>query len=202
MERRGAPARPDARGAILPILLIVVLAYFDWLTHRNLAVVVIGGALAVGIVLLRSMIAARLLQIPAIAQIPGPVRTIALATIPLLYFVIRGQGTSGAGAMVLVVTLAVVAGTQLFGAALDRGLAGFYAARNRILPHWLRMVLVPLFAIFVTFLLIHGSLGDIPAMFGGTTNSPATPVERQGQMLLGVLLSAIAAILLLREAPE
>ena len=193
---------PDLRGALLPIIFIVVLGYVDWLAHRNIPVVVIGGVVAIGLALFRSQISSRLLRIPAIARIPEPVRTIGLAAIPLLYFSLRGRGTSGAGGLVLVVGLAVVVAIQLFGPALDRSLARFYEARNRVLPRWLRMLLVPLVAIVVTFLLIHGSLGDLPAMFGGTTRAPASPAGRQGLFLVGVLLSAAAGILLLREAPE
>lgn len=198
----GRSAGSGAAGAVLPVIIIVVLGYLDWLTHRNVPVVLVGGAIAIGIALFRSRISARLLQVPAIARTPGPVRTIAVAAIPLLYFAFRGEGTSGAGALVLVVTLVVVGATQLLGPSLDRSLIGFYAARDRLLPGWLRATLVPLFAIFVTFLLVHGSLADVPALFGGTTGSPASPAGREGRLVVGILLSAAAGILLLREARE
>ena len=186
-------------GSLIGVLFVALFAYLDWLTHRSLPVAVGGAAVAMTLILARGWIGRRLLQVPAVAQLPPVARRLLLALVPLLYFMVRGAGTSGAGALVLILSMLVAGGLALAAPSLDGTLRGFYAARNRALPAWLRAVLVPVGAILISFLVVHGSLLDLPALFGGQTNSPASPAGREGRFALAIILSGVLGMLLLRE---
>ena len=70
-------------------------------------------------------------------------RQMLVSLTPLLYFLVRGQGTSGAGVVVVLAGAVVASGVIFLGPAIDAHLKGFYAVRNRVLTRGLRMVLAP-----------------------------------------------------------
>lgn len=178
--------------------VVGVFCYLDWLTHRELVTTLILGGGAAAAILFRDAIVERAKLGPYLAQIPVSVRPLVSAVPGVVYFMIRGQGTSGAGGTVLIAILLSVGIVVLFGRAIDTKLAGFYAARNRILPLALRMALALVLPILAAFLVIHGSLADLPALFGGTTKHPMSPSGREGPFFLGTVVSSALAFLMLR----
>jgi hypothetical protein len=193
---------PQLDASTLFVLAFVALfAYLDWITHRSLAETLILAGLAGGAWVYRRAIVERLGFQELVAGMSRGVRTVLAALPGVVYFMARGQGTSGAGGIVLVAMLGVIAAGAMWGPGVDLKLAAFYTARNRVLPRALRMLLALVAPVLVAFFVIHGSLADLPALFGGTTNHPATPVGRDGRFLFGTVLSAGVTWLLLREAP-
>jgi hypothetical protein len=183
----------------LPLFFIGALSYMDWLTHREIWFVLVVGGGGAAAILLWPLIKARLGLEPTLAQIPAWARPF-LAVAPfVLYFVIRGQGRSNAGVLVALLSTAIVATTAFFGPAIDRRLAGFYAARNRILPRWLRLVLALSAPLVIALLVVHGSLFALPLLFGGTTDSPSYANGKAVPFALSTILSAGIVFLLLRE---
>jgi hypothetical protein len=182
-----------------PLVLFGLIAYLDFLTHRSWAFILVGGGLALGAILFRGEIAKRVGLGQLLALVPAWLRPVLAAVPAVLWFVIRGQGTSGAGLSVTVTTLALVLGIGVLGPSLDRALGGFYRGRDRMLPRRLRMLLAAVLPIVVGFGVIHGSLKAIPVLFGGTTSSPAGAADRPGMYVVGTLLSGVLAFLLMRE---
>ena len=194
------PSRLTAK-ATFGLAAIALLGYFDWITHREAATAIVLVAIAGGLVMFRDEALERSGLAPMFRDLPSVIRPVLAAVPALAYFLVRGQGTSGAGGMVLL-SMAITVGTvALSGPAIDAKLAPFYLARNRVLPLPLRMTLALVMPVLVAFVVIHGSLADVSALFGGTTNHPMSPTGREGRFLFGTLLSAAAAFLLVREAP-
>lgn len=193
-------ARPVLNASTwLALGFIAVFGYFDWIMHRSLVTtIVLCGCVAAVIVYRKAIIAALNLD-ETLAGIPAWLRPILAALPGLIYFLVRGQGTSGSGGIVFLSLALVIAANAFLGPTLDRSLTTFYRGRNRVLPRPVRVVLAIVLPVLVAFLVIHGSLSDLPAMFGGTTRHPKTPVGQEGAFLLGTLLSAAVAWLLLRE---
>lgn len=187
------------RSTILALAFVAVFAYFDWIMHREvpatIVLALVAGALIVYGHALVDMFGLR----DAVDAIPQRVKPVLAATPALVYFLARGQGTSDSSSVVFVCMLLVVGVSVVFGPAMDRKLAGFYRSRNRVLPQVVRVLLAVVLPVLISFLVIHGSLSDVPALFGGTTKHPQTPVGREGSFFLGTALSAAVAWLLLRE---
>jgi hypothetical protein len=183
-----------------PLVLLGIMGYFDYLAYGNIVAVVLIGGISLGVILFRKEIAAKLNLGQALQGVPRWARQMFVAVPAMLWFVIRGQGTSGAGIAVMLLTLAIVAAIGMFGPAIDAKLSGFYAGRNRVLPKPVRMVLAIVLPILVGFWVVHGTLKGLPVLFFGTTSSPAYASDRLGLFLLSTFLSAAIAFLLLREA--
>jgi hypothetical protein len=203
------------RGTLLFVAYIVFFAWLDWILHRSVVfIVVVGGGLIVA-ALQRSRIAARLSQaadgsvvdrirplVDGWKRLPEQIQRLLISLTPLLYFITRGQGTSGAGAAVVLAGALVAAVAIFLGRPLDDRLAGFYAARDRRLPHAARLALAPVLGVLIAFLVVHGSLRDLPALFGGTTTSPQSPVGMTGRFFVATLLAGACTLLLVRERGE
>lgn len=183
------------------LVVVAIFAYLDWVTHREVVVAVVLGAAAAAAILFHREIVQKLQLGPQLAQIPTQVRTILAAVPGVVYFLARGQGTSGAGGVVLVAILLLVGTVALFGKVIDEKLRDLYATRNRVLPLPVRMALAIVLPILAAFLIIHGNLADLPALFGGTTKHPMSPAGREGFFFLGTVVSAALAFLMLRDAP-
>ncbi|HCT79336.1 MAG TPA: hypothetical protein DGT23_22800 [Micromonosporaceae bacterium] len=191
---------------------LLLFAWLDWITHRSVIfILIVGVGLFLGAVF-RARIAAAIRSfgrrdtsgvfsgvLTFWDGLPWQVQRILVALTPLIYFVFRGQGTSGAGFVVVVATLVVVLAIVLFGARLDKVLDPLYAARDGLLPRWLRVVLAPVLAVLIAFVVVHGSLLDLPALFGGTTHSPQSPVGLEARFLFATLLAGACTVLLVRE---
>jgi hypothetical protein len=191
------------------IAYVVFFAWLDWIMHRSIVFIIVVGGGLIAAALYRSRIGQAIMS----AEWPRPlvegwqrisprVRHLLVSLTPLLYFLIRGQGTSNAGIVVVIASLIVAAVVIFLGPAIDPALKGFYAARNRLLARGLRMVLAPVLGIVIAFVVVHGSLGDLPALFGGQTTSPQSPVDLTGQIFLATLLAGACTVLLLREGGE
>lgn len=203
---QAAPAPPPPslphrlRRLWFPLIFVALFAWIDWITHRSiLFLLLVGGGVAI-VILYREQIARKLQLHDLLRQLPTQARPFLVAAPPLLYFMVRGQGTSDAGIQVVLVSLAMVAAVTFLGPQIDQRLAGFYAWRNRFLPQLPRAILALVAAVLVAFLVVHGTLADLPALFGAPTRSPASPTDRTGRLLLSIVLAASIAFLLLREA--
>jgi hypothetical protein len=197
------------RGIWIFAAYVVFFAWLDWIIHRSLVFVIVVGGGLIAAALYKSRIAKAIMSaewprpiVDAWEKAPPRVRQLLVSLTPLLYFLFRGQGTSDAGILVVIAGLIVAGGVIFLGQAIDSRLKGFYAARNRLLARGLRMVLAPVLGILIAFLVVHGSLGDLPALFGGETASPQSPVDLTGQIFLATLLAGACTVLLLREGGE
>jgi hypothetical protein len=184
------------------IASVALLAYLDWITHRELASIILIGGIAGALILFWDRIVEAANLRSTIDQIPAMIRPVIAAVPPVVYFLARGQGTSGAGGIVLVAILLVVGATVVLGPTIDQRLSGFYSARNRLLPLPVRLGLALALPTVIAFMVVHGNLADLPAMFGGTTKTPAVPAGRSGLFFLGTLLAAATGFLLVRDVPR
>ena len=201
MSASPATSAPRVNATVIFALAsIALLAYTDWVTHREMAVAILLGVVAAGIVLFRDEIVQRLGIGPVLDQVPGWLRPLLAAVPAVLYFLVRGQGISGAGAAMLVVVALTVFVGAVFGPAIDAKLVNLYRARDRMLPRPLRLALALILPVLIAFLVVHGSLADLPALFGGTANRMTSATGREGLFLLGALLSSAVAFLLMRGA--
>ena len=191
---------------------LILFAWLDWITHRSVVfILIVGGGLLLAAVFLPQIRAAVRSAATRDAagvlgrvvgfwdRLPEPIRRIVIALTPLIYFVLRGQGTSGAGSVVIFATLLVVLAIVLLGKQIDKVLDPFYAARDGVLPRWLRAILAPVLGVLVAFIVVHGSILDLPALFGGPTRSPQSPIGLEPRFLFATLLASILAVLLVRE---
>ena len=194
---------------------VLFFAWLDWITHRSIVfIVVVGGGLILAAVY-RARIAAAITSaahggsaewmspvVEGWQRLPAQVQRMLVSLTPLLYFLLRGQGTSGAGTAV-VIAGALVAGVSIFfGHVIDPPLQNVYAARDRLLARWLRVLLAPVLGVLIAFLIVHGSLLDLPALFGGETSSPQSPAGTSGRFFLATVLAGACTVLLLREGGE
>jgi hypothetical protein len=74
----------------------------------------------------------------------------------------HASGLAALGVVVVTIGLLVL-GTR-YSSEIDGRLAGFHMARDRLLPLPVRMALVFLLPIALGFLVVHGSLADLPAL--------------------------------------
>lgn len=194
--------RGRARTSWLPLTFVALFAWLDWVMHRNLLfILIVGGAVVVAI-LYRGEIAQRT-GLGELLRGLSPVNQALIRAAPaLLYFLLRARGTAGLGPfLVVLVVVGIVVGMVKYGAQIDQRLASFYRARDRIVSLRVRMITVLILPVIVGFGLIHGSLADLPALFGFATSSPQTPIGLELQYFLGAGLCAGVTILLLRRGP-
>lgn len=203
-------------GGLWPFTAYVVFfAWLDWITHRSAVfVVVVGGGLIAAAVFRDRLFAAVsgaarrdspewvAKAVRAWGSLPGKTRLLVTSLTPLLYFLLRGQGTSGAGLTVLLASGLVACAVIYAGPAVDRRLRAFYAVRDRVLVRPVRLALAPVLGVLIAFTVVHGSLADLPALFGGTTSTPQSPVGMQARFFLATVLAGACAVLLLREGEE
>jgi hypothetical protein len=194
------------------IAFVLFVAWLDWIMHRSIVFLfVVGGGLIVAAVF-RSRLAAVIASaahsgsaewmrpiVDGWRRLPAGVQRLLVSLTPLLYFLTRGQGTSGAGTAVAIAGLMVATFAIFLGDLIDPPLTAFYALRDRLLGRWLRVLLAPVLGVLIAFLIVHGSLLDLPALFGGTTTSPQSAVGLPGRFFLATLLAGACTVLLLRE---
>ena len=200
VDRRPSVSR--VRSLALPLVLVAVILYIDSLTHPAPAFQIIVGLLVAVVLLFGGRVLDSTGLRPHTDQIPPKVRPIVLAIPPTIWFAAREEGTSGSGAAVALVGLALVAVISFFGDELDRPLARFFAARDRLLSHGVRLVLAVVVPLVIAFAVIHGSLLAVPVLFRGTTSSYASAQDRTDLIVLGSLISGILTFLLLREREQ
>jgi hypothetical protein len=203
------------RGTLLFVAYIVFFSWLDWILHRSFVfIVVVGGGLIIAAVY-RSNLVARLSDaahggiadrirpvVDTWERMPERLQRLLISLTPLLYFLVRGQGTSGAGGAVALASVIVAAVAIFSGPVLDERLSDFYAARDRLLPRPIRLMLAPVVGVLIAFLVVHGSLRDLPALFGGKTESPQSPTDMAGRFFLATLLAGACTLLLVRERGE
>jgi hypothetical protein len=184
----------------LPLVYLVLVGYFDYISHREWVPLLLMGGAAIGAILYRQAIYAAMRPLGEV--IPERWFPVLLAGAPaLLYFLTRGSGTlSSSGVLLIAVMLgALIFGVVTRGEAVDRALQPWYELRDRLLPRAVRMVAPPFLAIFLSFAIAQGTLSDFDAMFGGTTDKAAIPST--GKILVATLLTVVVTFLVAREAP-
>jgi hypothetical protein len=184
------------------MVFLGVLAWFDWLMHREFFVLLLLAAGVAAIVLYRKEIAERLGIVELLASMPPWGRALLRTSPALIYFMARGSGTSGAGGVVVVTTLALVSLITFFGRVIDARLARYYDRRDRLLPKAGRMLIALGLSIVTAFTVIHGAISDLPALIGGATGSPQSPMNLTGRFILALILVATTTTLLVRERPQ
>jgi len=185
----------------LPLVYLVLVGYFDYISHREWVPLLLMGGAAIGAILYRQAIYAFLRPLGQL--VPEHWFPVLLAGLPaLLYFMTRGSGTlSSSGVLLIAVMLgALIFGVVTRGEAVDRALQPWYELRDRLLPKVVRLVAPPFLAIFLSFAIAQGTLGDFDAMFGGTTDKAAIPST--SKILIATLLTVVVTFLLAREAPQ
>ena len=188
-------------GSWLPLVYLVLVGYFDYISHREWVPLLLMGGAAIGAILYRKAIYA--FMRPLGELIPERWFPVLLAGLPaLLYFMTRGSGTlSSSGVLLIAVMLgALIFGVVTRGEAVDRALQPWYELRDRLLPKVVRLLAPPFLAIFLSFAIAQGTLSDFDAMFGGTTDKAAIPST--GKILIATVLTVVVTFLLAREAPE
>jgi hypothetical protein len=201
-ENTGARAKQALRSKWLPVLLVSIIAYLDYLTHSDAgpAVQIIVGSLVMGLILFGGEIGERTGLSATFRQIPPKLRPVLMAIPPAMWFLLRDEGTSGAGIGVMLVSVGLVASVSYFGEQIDGALRGFYRTRNRTLPRKLRIVLAIVLPILISAVIVHGSLDSLAVLFQGTTSSAKSAEGQAGVIVFAALLSAVVALLLLRDA--
>jgi hypothetical protein len=110
------------------IAFVLFFAWLDWITHRSIVFIfVVGGGLIVAAAF-RSRIAAAITSaahggsaewmrpvVDGWRRLPTQVQRLLVSLTPLLYFLMRGQGTSGAGMAVVIAGLVVATSSYFWG---------------------------------------------------------------------------------------
>ena len=182
--------------------LIGLAGLFDF--HLNGQVwfpLIVGGAGAAIVVFARRLQAqTKVLNQFMPARFVTPV--LASVTAALLYL-IRWSGTQGNASSLL--TALLIAGfgigTTSYRTQINSFLTPVYEVRDRYLPKPVRIALMFVVPVFLTFLIAHQNLGDIGALFGASTGSPRSPATTGGgfRILLTTVLSASLVFVLLNE---
>ena len=201
-----APARPlsipdQLLRSWLPIVYLVLVGYFDYISHREWGALLLMGGAAVGAILYRQVIYGFMRPLGQI--VPERWFPVLLAGVPgLLYFLTRGSGTLDSSGVLLIALMlgALIFGMVTRGEAVDKTLQPWYELRDRMLPKAVRLLAPPFLAIFLSFAIAQGTLSDFDAMFGGTTDKAAIPST--GKTLIATLFTVVVTFLLAREAPN
>jgi len=185
----------------LPLVYLVLVGYFDYISHRQWGAVLLMGGAAVGAILYRQAIYG--FMRPLGQFVPERWFPVLLAGVPgLLYFLTRGSGTlDSSGVLLIALMLGVlIFGVVTRGEAVDKALLPWYELRDRLLPKAVRLLAPPFLAIFLSFAIAQGTLTDFDAMVGGTTDKAAIPST--GKILIATLFTVVVTFLLAREAPN
>lgn len=189
---------PRVKQSWFPLMFLLLFAWLDWIMHRSILFLLFIGGAAVALVLFRQDIG-RVVRARLNVQVHPVASTLLWAAPALLYFLMRGQGTSGAAIPVILAVCGTLVSTAIFGDRIDAVLSGYYKVRDRILPPVVAAVLVLVLPILISFAVIHGSLSDLPAFFGGSTESPLSPSGLWFRFFLGTLLATVLTVLLTRR---
>jgi hypothetical protein len=179
---------------------LVMLGYvslFDSKLHGSSSTMLLALPAAAGFVF-RARIAPHLKQLTS--AIPTHLRGPVLAGLPMAaLYLTRWKGTQSDGAAYLTAGIPLALSFVLASRRqqLDARLAGFYRARNRILPKPVRMASVVVVPTVLAFGVAHGDLNDIGALFGEQTSTSNTPTGNG--ILISSMLTAIIVFLLLNE---
>lgn len=187
------------------LLMIAYASYYDYLLNGDPAFAVTAAGAAALPLLLPKLVApiTRVVTRSLGDLIPARYRRLALVGAPLaLLFLTRwkGQMDDSTALLSLAAPLAIGALIVANRSRLDAALSPFYRVRNELLPRSARVIVAVGTPLALTFLIVHGDLGDLPAFFGGTTSSPTLPTERgAGAFLLTTTVSTLTGFLMLNE---
>ncbi|MFE7777711.1 hypothetical protein ACFU5O_28185 [Streptomyces sp. NPDC057445] len=186
--------------AWFPLTFIGLLAWLDWIMHRSLLFILVVGGATTAAFLYRKELAQHLQLTGRLRQLPPIARALIRATPPLLWFLVRGQGTSGVGWLVVLLVLGSVAAMTRWGTVVDHYLAHFYSLRDRLLSYRTRSVLVLFIPLVTAFGIIHGNPLDVIALIGGPTTQPQAAPGLIGRFILGTIVAIALTALLMRRA--
>src|SRR2546423_2591040 len=100
----------DSRSLLGFSAYVLFFAWLDWITHSNIGFIIVFGGGVILAAAFRSRIAERITSVAESGsaewlrsaletwmRLPPRVQQLLISLTPLLYFLLRGQGTSGAG---------------------------------------------------------------------------------------------------------
>jgi preprotein translocase subunit SecG len=184
------------------LILVALMALFDYHLKGQLWFTLLAGGGASMAMLFYSRFQ-RLIE-PLIQSVPSGFIRPLLTAVPVAFlYLARWKGTQDDSSALL--TAVVIVGfaflVAMYRQQINERLTPFYIERNRLLSRPVRMALVFVVPILLTFLLVHRNLGDVGALLGGTTSSPRSPAGgNEGFMIVvTTALSACAVFLLLNE---
>ncbi|HEV3230802.1 MAG TPA: hypothetical protein VG245_00965 [Candidatus Dormibacteraeota bacterium] len=193
-----------ARRAWFPLLFVLLFGWLDWLSHHDPVVAVGGVVLAVAGILLWPEIAARLGLTALLQRVPQRFRPVLFAIPGLAFVLVRTQSGGASGQTtqtVAAISLVSVVVLSFLGPAIDRRLAGWYSRRN-VVPRLPRMVLAPLLAVVLSYLIVHGAPADLPTLAGVGAASAATTPSSTLAVLASLVAAAVSFLLLREPAPD
>ncbi|HLF15964.1 MAG TPA: hypothetical protein VI796_00825, partial [Candidatus Thermoplasmatota archaeon] len=182
------------------LLFAATFGWIDWTMHRSVVFVVVLANVALVLALFGNVLAAAVGLPRYTARFPRRWVPLVFAMVPLLYYALRAFGSFQDRLPIFLTTLGIVLLTIVAGPSLDQRLEPFYARRNRSLPGWSRRLAVPLLCFLATTLIIFGNFDGVTAMFGASPGAPPGESSLRLRTLLGGVLAATLAFLLLREA--
>ena len=198
---RGALAglRRRASKDWFPLLVVGLFVWLDYIINRSAAFsVLVGGGIALTIMFRADLL--RRLGLSSLAdRVPAKAKPFLVAAPGLVLFVTRDDGTSGAGSVVVFTSLGVMTVVVFFGGRIDEVLTRFYGVRNALLSRRSRLLLALVVPILVSFVIIHGNLGDVPALWGQETDERKEAMGLELRFFLATLLAAASSFLLVRE---
>ncbi len=195
-------ASANARRFAYPLVLIALAAYFDFrLKGEPLSTLVIVAVALVPILLAQRP---RPVARDLFGWVPPRYRALFAAAVPVAFLYLtrwRGQQDLWASLLVIGVPIGLGVLTVRHRGRLDRLVAPFAKARDRVLPRWACMVLATVVPLVLVFWLVHRNLSDIGALFGDrTANRSAVNSEGTApRMIFATALSTVIAYLLLAE---
>lgn len=184
-------------------IFFAIFLWLEWIMHRQQIFIIILGITIIYTFLAQSKIAPQI-QIRGlkISPLSEEWATAIYVLMPSTYFLIRGSGTSGVGFSVAALIILLSVGLSLLGPTLDRYLSGFYNIRNQRLKKPMTLIISLIIPILLAFIVVHGSLLDIVALFGGNTTSPQTPTGINKRIYFTVVASTLSSYFLLRDPSE
>jgi hypothetical protein len=166
-----------AKRHVLPLAVVALVAFMDYQLHAEAVVALVVAGVGAAIVLFFQEAISWLGEKLNLAE-AGRWASMLMVSVPVaFYFFVRGKGTLEDGDALLV--SAAIAGLPLafnwLAPRVDPTLRGFYEARDRMIPVVARPLVLAGLSLVLTFGLIHGNLGDIKILFGGTASKAAFP---------------------------
>lgn len=182
----------------LTVALLFLVAWLDWAMHRDLVMLLLFTAVAAGL-----LYPERLRYLMGSTRFLADMRPEARALIrgspALLWYVVRGQGTSQTGVLVSLMVLGAIYATKRWEANIVWGLSGFFRVRDQVLPYNARAGLALVAPLLIAFVGIHGNLLDMKALLGASTTQPTSASGMGGEFLIGTLAILMTTFLLLRK---
>jgi hypothetical protein len=179
--------------------VVVLVAFMDYQLHAEAGVALIVAGAGAAIVLFFQEAISWIGQKLNLAEASRWASMLMVSVPVALYFFVRGKGTLDDGDALVV--SAAIAGMPValnwLAPRLDPSLRGFYEARDRLIPVAARPLVLAGLSLVITFGVVHGNLGDIKVLFGGTASKAAFPDA--DRILMTAVLNIVLGFALLHS---